>query len=270
MTGWQQISDKDHHSGAYLTSTALKAALKSPAHFRCHMDGKTADSPEFAFGRAVHGRVLEPWDYTEKFAVAPKVDRRTKDGKAEWAEFCKRAHAGNMEIVSKDDNAIIEDIAQSIASNPDSSRWINPDADDSIVEQSGIIDDSRGLPWQRACRPDLRVAGDYIVDLKTCKDASHGSVQKALVNFGYALSAAWYTDIATAIDGGLYRFVWVFVEKTAPYAVACYEADPEVLAYGRDKYTQALDVIEDCVKANQYPASYHRGTMTLTLPRWAK
>jgi len=269
MNGWQQISDADHHSGSYLTSTGLKAALKSPAHFRHHMDGKTADSPAFAFGRAVHGRVLEPWDYQKKFAIAPKVDRRTKDGKAEWAEFCKRSH--DKEIVSKDDGAAIEDIAQSIANNPDSSRWLNPDTDDSFVEQSGIVeDDPRGLPWAFACRPDLRVVGDYIVDLKTCKDASPGHVEKSLVNFGYALSAAWYCDLATRIDGGMYRFVWVFVEKTAPYAVACYEADAEVLAYGREKYEQALDVISEAVKTNQFPASYHRGTMTISLPRWAK
>jgi hypothetical protein len=282
MTGWQQISDTDHHGGAYLTSTALKAALKSPAHYRLHMEGKTADKAAFAFGRAAHSRILEPWDYPKRYASIPAFDRRTKVGKADWATWLEdndavevrdasnkiSATSKTREFLSGDDMATIEAMAQSVASNPDASRWLNPEADDNFTEQSGIVMDERyGL---LACRPDLRVIGDYIVDLKTCASADPDYMSKALVNFGYALSAAWYVDVARRVDGHEYRFIWVMVEKTAPYAVACYEADPQVLAYGRENYNRALEVIAECADNKQWPASYHSGTPFAELPRWAK
>lgn len=266
MNGWQELSDKDHHSGAYITSTALKAALKSPAHYRLHMRGETADNPAFAFGRAAHCRILEPWDYENKFAIAPVCDRRTKEGKATWAAFVE--DSDGKEVLKADDGDTIEAMAASLTANVDASRWLNPDADDSFVEQSGVVMDERhGL---LACRPDLRVVGDYIVDLKTCASADHDYMSRALVNFGYALSAAWYTDLARRIDGGEYRFIWVMVEKTAPFTVACYEADGQVLAYGREKCQHALDVIANASEKNEWPAQYHAGTPFVELPRWAK
>jgi len=266
MNGWQELSDKEHHSGAYLTSSGLKAALKSPAHFALHQRGETEDKPAFAFGRAVHTRVLEPWEFQSRYAVAPKVDRRTKAGKAEYAEFVEASV--DKEVISQDDYDLCEQMAASLTANADASKWLNPDADDSFVEQSGVVmDDRYGL---LACRPDLRVVGDYIVDLKTCASADGDYMTRALVNFGYALSAAWYTDLARRIDGGEYRFIWVMVEKTAPFAVACYEASPEVLAYGRDKCREALEVIGKCADDNYYPAAYHEGTPMVELPRWAR
>jgi len=267
MTGWQQISDTDHHGGAYLTSTALKAALKSPAHYRLHMQGKTPDNAAFAFGRAAHSRVLEPWDYPKRYAVAPKVDRRTKDGKSKWAAFVE-ASAGK-EVLKHEDGNTIEAMAKSISNNPDSSRWINPDSDDNFTEQSGIVMDERyGL---LACRPDLRVVGDYIVDLKTCArgGASPSNWEKSVVNFSYDLSAAWYVDLARRIDSHDYRFIWVVVEKEAPHAVACYEASYEQLEEGRELYGIALEVISACSARATYPASYFRGTMSMQNPTWS-
>ena len=266
MNGWQDnMSNDAHHSGAYLTSTALKAALKSPAQYQLHVAGKTADKPAFSFGRAAHCRILEPSCFSDRFAVAPKIDRRTKSGKAEYADWVEAN--GDKEAISAVDADAIEGMAESVLNNNDARRWLIP-CDDYRVEQSGIVDDGTGL--LKACRPDLRVDRDYIVDLKTCASADSDYMTRALVNFGYALSAAWYVDLARAIDGGEYRFIWVMVEKTPPYNVACYEASPEVLAYGRHKYEHALEVIRKCRDENEWPARYHVGTPFVKLARWAQ
>ena len=58
---------------------------KSPAHFRWWKDNPPEDTASLLFGRAVLKFVLEKDDFFNEFAVAPLVDRRTKEGKAEWS-----------------------------------------------------------------------------------------------------------------------------------------------------------------------------------------
>ena len=54
-----------------------------------------------AFGSAFHCRVLTPNLFNESYAVSPTFDRRTKEGKKEYAEFVL-ANAGKTFIESED------------------------------------------------------------------------------------------------------------------------------------------------------------------------
>ena len=81
------ISNKDYRKRKGISSTDLKHMVKSPAHFRYWKDNPQEDTPALLFGRAAHKYVLETYDFFTEFAVAPNVDRRTKDGKQIWNDF---------------------------------------------------------------------------------------------------------------------------------------------------------------------------------------
>jgi hypothetical protein len=112
------------------------------------------------------------------------------------------------------------------------------------------------------CRPDW-FDGTTIVDLKTCQDASPASFAKAVANFGYQIQAAHYLAGTLAT-----RFIFVAVEKTAPYAIGVYELNTEALIHGSIARHNALQRIQDCRAINEWPG-YTDGIQTLQLPGWA-
>ena len=81
------ISNKEYRAREGVSSTDLKKIAKSPAHFRYWKDNPEESTPALLFGRAVHKYVLEKDKFNDEFAVAPEVNKRTKEGKAQWLLF---------------------------------------------------------------------------------------------------------------------------------------------------------------------------------------
>ena len=78
------IPNKEYREREGVSSTDLKKIAKSPAHFRYWKDHPQEDTPSLLFGRAAHKYMLEKDEFKTEFAVAPNVDRRTKEGKELW------------------------------------------------------------------------------------------------------------------------------------------------------------------------------------------
>lgn len=271
MNAWHpEITNAQHHGGGYITSSLLKAALgKTPAYFKAYRDGEMrVESAAFAMGTLVHCAVLTPDQWDAEVAVCPMDDsgnrlpKTSKANKEVWAEF--EANIGTRTVCTPQEYEDSQRVAEAVRDNPQAAEWLSC----GIAEVTGLVDDLAGTA---AIRPDLRnVLGAYIVDLKTTTDASPEAVQRSMVNFGYALSAAWYVDLAGILDKQVYDFVWVYVEKAYPYNVQCYRAERSLLDAGRVQYEQALRNIRDFAETRNYPASYAATTLPMEMPRWYK
>ena len=90
-----------------------------------------------------------------------------------------------------------------------------------------------------------------------------------MINFGYEVQAAFYLDVAEAIDGKKRKFYWVAVEKDAPYAVAVYEASEAMIERWRTQYKKAIQLYLECAEYDVWPA-YSQQVQTLDLPTWVK
>jgi hypothetical protein len=166
--------------------------------------------------------------------------------------------ADGIEPVSASDFEQALSMAAAVHSHPTAGALLQSGQ----AEQSFWWDDiATGLRCK--CRPDW-FDGELIVDLKTCQDASPaGFATKAVAAFHYQLQAAHYLAGAMAT-----RFIFVAVEKTAPYAIGVYELDAEALVHGSIARHNALQLIGDCRATNNYPG-YTDGIQTLQLPGWA-
>jgi hypothetical protein len=130
------------------------------------------------------------------------------------------------------------------------------------AEQSFWWDDATtGLRCK--CRPDWYY-GTTVVDLKTTTDASPAGFARSVATFRYHVQASHY------LSGlhGAERFVFIAVEKTAPYAVAVYELDAEAMAAGNELRLRDLRMIADCRATSEWPG-YGDDCQTLSLPKWA-
>lgn len=272
-----EITNKEHHAGDYITSTSIKRALsKTMASWKLAQEEGESDTDAMRLGRLIHIAVFEKDKWDDLVMMAPTnkdgspLQKRSNADKETWAKFATQLASTGKDYCSVPEKEKCFAISDSVWSNPDAAKWLAS----GVAEVSGIAESEDY--GKLAIRPDWRCADrQVIVDLKSCQSASPNEVPRAIVNFGYALSAAFYVDIARVIDKKDYDFVWIFVEKEPPYNVACYCAPPEVLEYGRGNaedgrgYEAGISKIISAKAAGEYPARYFDGTMPITLPRWA-
>ena len=85
LTHHNYYQDTDYVSNSMLNNLTGK----SPEYFRFAMDNPQPSTPAMKFGSALHMNVLQPEEFNNNYAVAPKFDKRTKQGKIDYAEFVK-------------------------------------------------------------------------------------------------------------------------------------------------------------------------------------
>ena len=249
------ISNADYHADPAVSASHLKTVMQSPYHYwsRYLDPDRVAMVPTAAMrlGSLTHCAVLEPDELTKRYQLAP--DRRTKEGKAAVVEMA----AAGIEAVSEADLAQALQMADAVRSNSTAALLLA----NGQAEQSFWWDDiATGMRCK--CRPDW-FDGETIVDLKTCQDASPAGFARAVAQWSYQVQAAHYLCGTLAK-----RFVFVAVEKSAPYAVGVYELNTEAMVHGSVLRHNALQRIQDCRAINEWPG-YTDGIQTLQLPCWA-
>ena len=136
------------------------------------------------------------------------------------------------------------------------------------AEQSYFWEDKEtGLGCK--CRPDYMFDdGSTIVDLKTTTDASYRGFLKSISNFRYHVQAGWYMNgLEQATGERPDRFIFIAVEKTAPYGVGVYEADLYMTVNGYDQSRIDLKKIAKWKEEERYP-NYCTDIQQISLPSW--
>lgn len=242
------MTNKEYRQAEGISRSELFTILsKTPCHFLYETTHPKEDTPALAFGRATHKAVLEPETFSDEFAVAPKVDRRTKEGKETWNKFVED-NAGK-EVITEEDFEILQDMKAVIDRDIHASTFLN-----GIHEQSYFwTDEATGEKCK--VRPDCIAEVDgkkYIVDYKTTDSCADGAFERSVRKYGYKFQAGMYREgyfQNTFEDVG---FVFVAQEKTAPYAVRVYICSEEFLAEGYAQFREAIGIYHECKTSNHY------------------
>ena len=121
-------------------------------------------------------------------------------------------------------------------------------------------DEDTGLPLK--ARPDLWVEDHTLVDVKTTDDATVEGFSRTVTSFGYHIQAAHYLEMT-----GAENFIFVAVERKAPYAVGIYKLDAEWLQAGANLRRKAITLLHECKALDSWPA-YPAAVQTLSCPKW--
>ena len=258
-----RISNKEYREREGVSSTDLKHMVKSPAHFRYWKDNPQEDTPALLFGRAVHKYVLEKDDFFTEFAVAPNVDRRTKEGKEEWTLF--EVNNQGKDIISADDFEKIKAMYDALYSTPYVKSLLS-----GIKELSFfVVDESTGITLK--ARPDcLTEIGDtkLYVEYKTAEDAELDAFMKQAVKLNYDLQASFYRNVLKQATGFDYQVIFVVQEKKSPYVVNILEANKYFLASGEDVWKSNLELYTECERTNNWYGYVNKDINSLGLPKW--
>lgn len=242
----------DYHASRSLSKSGLDQLRKSPAHFKAWQDGSASieTTPAMEFGTAAHMAVLEPELFIQKYKPF-NGDKRTKEGKAIWQTILD---AGHTPLGAETWDAI-NYLASAVHAHPSAASLIND-----IEPETSWFDNWNGVEVK--ARLD-GIADDYIIDLKTTQDASPAAFAKSVAQFRYHVQAAWYQRIT-----GIKRFVFIAVEKEAPFGVCCYELDQQAIDLGNEIIDAQLATYRECQALNSWPC-YSSTIQTLSLPSWA-
>jgi hypothetical protein len=256
-----------YHSDPAIGSTAIKALLRSAAHYKSeYLDGvKRDETKALRIGTYIHTAALEPERWKRDFFTAPEWlhHGNSKEGKAERAAF-RASVSPNHKTVDDDEYQLVEAIAASIRRHPAASYLLR---DVAATELSLFWEcETTGV----ACKARLdSTKRGVVVDLKSTEDASPEAFTKAIINYGYDSQCAHYWDGYAATHGQEPAgYFWIVVEKSAPYAVAVYSAGEDVLARGRTRRLRALDRLCESRASGIYPG-YGDMVQQISLPSWA-
>ena len=107
------MSEAEYHANPRISKHGLDLIRKSPELYQYSKTApRSAPGSSFRIGTATHTICLEPSLWESKTAITPDCDKRTKDGKAAWAEFSD-ANAGKL-ILTQEEADIANGCAQKV------------------------------------------------------------------------------------------------------------------------------------------------------------
>jgi exodeoxyribonuclease VIII len=265
------MSNHDYHRSPGISKSALDLVAVSPSYYKWAMDAPRDDSKTAALdeGTAIHMLLLEPEKFADEFVVAPEVDRRTKDGKAEWVEFCAEVEGSGNRVLDSDTMRRLTMMRESVMAHP-MARW--------IFEQDGRNESS--IFWtdpetgrQCKCRPDRYIWVDdqpIIVDVK--KTAAFDKFHYSVRDYRYHVQQAMYCDGFEKHFGVKPKFWFLRVSSTIElgrYPVSVDDLADEFMVDhdmpwgnvlgGHSLYRRDLQTYHDCREQNDW---LHVGTIT--------
>ncbi|MCK9601389.1 MAG: PD-(D/E)XK nuclease-like domain-containing protein [Sphaerochaeta sp.] len=256
-------------------SLLLTLRDKTPCHAEYERLHPADPTPALEFGTKFHMALLEPEIFQRHYRVLPddapgrpteamrsaKNPSESSQYRIAWWDTWEAD--GREEIKPQDAEAIAAMCAavrgtqarQFITGGRSevSLVWDDPTTG---LRCKGRLDFVQEQPWQ-----------DVITDVKTTEDAGEEKFRKSVFFYGYFVKAALYADAWKILTGENPLFVWLAVEKKAPYCSKAWEADDKCLQAGRNVYRILLDRWAECVKSNEYPG-YGESVELLGLAPW--
>lgn len=251
------LPEEEYHALSDWSSGNLRKVLKSWAHV-----GVETINPEAArIGRASHVRTLEPDAFHRRYVLSPKVDRRTKEGKALAQAVQEKAERDGLEVLDQSDFELVESIGQAVQQHPRARSLLSQSESEVTFRWS-----EQGLDF-RARTDAIDDRQRVIVDLKTTRDSAL-DFSRAVQRYDLHIQAYHYLRGVKAVEGKDYDFVFIVVEKSAPFGVKLYRLSEEYLKLAEKRWFLAIDVIKERKEAPELYAGYSPEIVTLTPPKY--
>ena len=237
-------------------SGAFSEIRVSPKTFHWYqvLKNKKEETDAMAFGRIAHLAVLEPKEFADKFVVLPKFDRRTNAGKADFKTFMEAVPPDAL-VVPEEDSKTLVGMLDALRNHKRASDLLRRgEAEISVTsELEGVPVKGRFDFLVMDKDKDGKPQGLFCIDLKTVKDARPRAFQRQMIERGWWIQAGLYTLLAERAFGIPCIFVFLAIEKKAPFEIGVYCADQSVIECGRKAVGDGIDKIKECLASGVWP-----------------
>ena len=225
------ISNEDYHNFKnYISSSGMKLIYeKSVFHYLNQEVKEPTDA--MIVGSATHTLILEPQNFDDEFLVIPKINKRTKAGKEEFAMYLEKAKKTNKQILSEDDYDLLQSLKTGVYDDKESARLIHWGKSKGIIEMSHFAE-HQGV--QMRIRPDIDIPeAEMLIDLKTIDVNTPKAFRYKMNALNWDLQAIMYCYVRDYYPA---NFRFIAVEKKHPYSSQVYAMDSETIERGKEKF----------------------------------
>ena len=221
----------------------------SPAHYQAALKSKVIPTPAMEMGTALHCLTLDGEEaFNKSYVKKPEgLSLATKEGKA-W-----KAELGRKKVLNaggKDDPwGSVQGMDQSLKRL----KWYSgTDAEYIKRNEVSIYWDWMGVRC-KARLDSVLVEEGLVLDLKTTDTVEPDPFLKKVISLGYDFQAAYYAKAAEVAFGKPFKFLFVAVERKAPYTVDIFEATPDMVEEATYKCEKALQTYALCEENKSWP-----------------
>lgn len=261
------MPEEEYHAHPALSASGMKDILRSPKYFRLQRTAPRSKK-EFDEGHAIHAKVLGVG------APIKEIPDRLLSGENRAIQsnaakvFKAETEAAGFTVLKPAQYAKITRAAEAVLAHPKAKRLLEaaPYREVSLF----ATDPDTDVPL----RARVDALGDLLLDVKSAADVRPRAIERAVVDFGYYVSAAVYRRLLTQIlgdDPGPMHLI--FIEKEAPFEVAVRVLDePEWHALGLKKMHEAIDLFASCSEFGIWPGADDEDgpVQSLGFPTWLR
>lgn len=281
--GFHHIPDAEYHALRFCSKHSLDVLHHStPMHLLHERENPTPPTEAMLLGSAVHCLLLEPTEFERRHPVAGKCCKSTAKGdpckntgvamlEGQW--YCGVHIKGFGQHADRPDGAISDE--QYVAVTKMRDAVIKHASAEKLLSMVG--ENELAAIWERdgiTCklkadgyRESHRLPG-IIFDIKTTASASRAEFERSIANYGYHRQAAWYLDGFARLGRPVENFVFICVEKAAPYGVAVYRLLDDAIEIGRAENDRLFALYAECERSNNWPG-YSNLIEDVKMPAWA-
>jgi exodeoxyribonuclease VIII len=274
-----------YHAMHPISKTGLDDLNRSPAHyFAWHLDPERPAPPVRAGqleGNLTHCAVLEPDEFSKRYATVPKgAPRRpteaqwnaknpSEDSIASmdwWREFNERTNSAT--VVTNDQYEVAMRQADSIRALPEIQQFLTKGKSEVSAFWTDPV-----TSVECRCRPDWVYQASrssvVLLDLKTFSSAAPDEFRRQCARKRYHVQDTFYSGgFSQAAGVDVEKFIFVVVETEWPYAAASYVLGNESREEGYLECRRLLDIYEECLRTKKWPG-YADKTTQIDLPPYA-
>ena len=253
---YENLSNHEYHSDSAVGSSTLKTlATKTPLHVKSKV---YKESPAFDLGSAVHLAILEP-HYSDK--IIRGADTRRGNS---WKDAKLEADASGHILLTSEDYDDVFRMRDSVHRHKYASSLLTGN----VKAELSLFHEIEGTRVK--IRPDnFNYDGNVMLDLNTAVSASPDLFAKSVAMYGYHIQQSFYQRVWEDYHGSkIDDFLFLVVEKEAPFAVAIYRLDEWTMAEGYHIVERTLKQYRECLDGDTWEG-YPETIQTLRLPQWA-
>jgi exodeoxyribonuclease VIII len=230
---------QDYRFSQGLSKHEFDNFLVSPAYYIWKKTKEWKPSRDMILGTLIHSAAIEG---RIEYAVGPNVDKRTKDGKAEWQTFCEE-NIGKEIITPDEEKRIVCTVAKAT----------------SFLEQVKIEHVEASMYWERGgvmCKGRPDIIGTFegrpaIIDLKTTSDFN--KFDQKFWSFGYDIQAAWYRRGLMEITGKDCDFWFLVTDTEEPHFAQWVLLSGEAIEKADARIDEELERFLECSEGAHWP-----------------
>lgn len=263
------FSHDEYHALSAIGRSALITFGQSPAHFWHTFLNPTAKpktpTPAMTFGAAFHAYVLEPMEYKLKYVEAPTSSKVSKA----YRQAEEEAFRNGQTLLPPGTHDLCHQLSTALHDHPTAHRILSTKG----FNEATFLATCPHTDLEVKCRADCITESGWVVDLKTTQNASPDAFTRTIANYQYHVQAGFYLDVIEWATGTRPKgFLFICIEKEAPYAVSVIRASDSMIEAGSRRARELLNGMADCFNTfgpkQPWPA-YAQDIVEVNLPPWA-